>query len=177
MDVQEGVVARSVRDAHYMKRLSQAIVGARKTATQVIYVKVAFRDGHPEVSPRNRLFSGMPYLDQLAETAAASQIVPAIAPLPGDIIVTKRRVSAFSGSDLEIVLRASDTQLLILAGIATSGVVLSTVREASDRDYRLVVLSDCCADSDPELHDVLVRKVFPRQAEVMTGREWLSEAG
>jgi nicotinamidase-related amidase len=87
------------------------------------------------------------------------------------------RVSAFSGSDLEIVLRANDTQLLILAGIATSGVVLSTVREASDRDYRLVVLSDCCADSDPEVHDVLVRKVFPRQGEVMTGREWLSEAG
>jgi nicotinamidase-related amidase len=175
MDVQQSIVARSVRDAHYMKRLSQAIVAARNAEIQVVYVKVAFRDGHPEVSPRNRLFSGMPYLDQLAESTAASQIVPAIAPLPGDIVVTKRRVSAFSGSDLEIVLRARKTDLLILAGVTTSGVVLSTVREASDRDYRLVVLSDCCADSDAVVHDVLVGKVFPRQAEVMTARKWRSE--
>jgi nicotinamidase-related amidase len=76
MDIQEGIVARSVRDPQYMIRLSQAIVAARSAEIQVIYVKVAFRDGHPEVSARNRLFSSMPYLDQLAESTTASQIVP-----------------------------------------------------------------------------------------------------
>jgi nicotinamidase-related amidase len=59
----------------------------------------------------------------------------------------------------------------VLAGIATSGVVLSTLREAADRDYQLIVLSDCCFDLDAEVHRVLMDKVFPRQAEVLTVEE------
>jgi nicotinamidase-related amidase len=61
----------------------------------------------------------------------------------------------------------------VLAGIATSGVVLSTVRDAADRDYELVVLSDCCVDSDPEVHRLLLERVFPRQARVITSAVWI----
>jgi nicotinamidase-related amidase len=56
---------------------------------------------------------------------------------------------------------------LVLAGISTSGVVLSTTRDAADRDFRLLVLADCCADPDPDVHRVLIEKVLPRQAEVI----------
>jgi nicotinamidase-related amidase len=86
--------------------------------------------------------------------------------------VTKRRVSAFTGSDLEVVLRSREITTLVLTGIATSGVVLSTLREAADKDYELFVLSDCCADGDPEVHRVLLEKVFPRQAEVLDSETW-----
>jgi nicotinamidase-related amidase len=58
------------------------------------------------------------------------------------------------------------------SGIATSGVVLSTLREAADKDYQLTILSDCCADGDEEVHRVLISKIFPRQAEVITVEEW-----
>jgi nicotinamidase-related amidase len=61
----------------------------------------------------------------------------------------------------------------VLAGIATSGVVLSTVRQAADLDYRLIVLADACADRDPEVHRVLTEKVFPRQAQVTVTDEWI----
>ncbi len=87
-------------------------------------------------------------------------------------MVTKRRVSAFTGSDLEVVLRAAEVRHLVLCGIATSGVVLSTVREAADKDYRLTVLADLCADTDPEVHSLLIGKVFPRQARVISAAEW-----
>jgi nicotinamidase-related amidase len=87
-------------------------------------------------------------------------------------VVVKKRVSAFTGSDLEVLLRSAGVDHLVLAGIATSGVVLSTVREAADRDYRLTVLADACADNDPEVHRVLVEKVFPRQAEVTVVADW-----
>jgi nicotinamidase-related amidase len=60
----------------------------------------------------------------------------------------------------------------VLSGIATSGVVLSTLRQAADLDYRLVVLADACLDGDPEVHRVLTGKVFPRQADVRTVAEW-----
>jgi nicotinamidase-related amidase len=88
------------------------------------------------------------------------------------VAVTKRRVSAFTGSDLDVLLRARGTTHLVLAGIATSGVVLSTLRQAADLDYQLTVLADGCLDADPEVHRVLLAKVFPRQAEVTTIEEW-----
>ena len=71
-----------------------------------------------------------------------------------------------------MVLRAQDIRHIVLTGVATSGVVLSTIREAADKDYRITVLSDCCGDADEEVHRVLTTKVFPRQTEVMTVEEW-----
>jgi len=97
---------------------------------------------------------------------------PDIAPADGEVTVTKRRVSAFTGSDLEVVLRSFGIQHMVLTGIATSGVVLSTLREAADKDYKLTVIEDCCADGDEEVHRVLTTKVFPRQADVITLEDW-----
>ena len=90
-----------------------------------------------------------------------------------EVIVTKRRVGAFATTDLESVLRAPQVTCLVLLGIATSGVVLSTVRWAADADFALVVLEDCCADGDEEVHRVLMHKVFPRQATVVRSQEFL----
>jgi nicotinamidase-related amidase len=72
------------------------------------------------------------------------------------------------------VLRAGGIDSLVLTGIATSGVVLSTLRQAADLDFALTVLSDGCFDADPEVHRVLTEKVFPRQADVVTVDEWVS---
>jgi nicotinamidase-related amidase len=169
MDLQEGIVERVADGSSLLERVNGAISAARTAGIQVIYVKVDFRPGFPEVSPRNRAFSQVVGSGFLGEKA---RVHPAVAPARGDVEVTKRRVSAFTGSDLEVVLRARDVTTLVLAGIATSGVVLSTLREAADKDYELFVLSDCCADGDPEVHRVLLEKVFPRQAEVIDSGSW-----
>jgi nicotinamidase-related amidase len=66
-----------------------------------------------------------------------------------------------------MLLRAGGIDTLVLAGIATSGVVLSTLRQAADMDFRLAVLKDACTDMDPGVHAMLMDKVYPRQAEVM----------
>ena len=70
-------------------------------------------------------------------------------------------MSAFAGTDLNLLLRANEIDTLVLLGIATSGVVLSTLLEAFDADYRLVVIKDCCADTDAELHNCLTDRFFP----------------
>jgi nicotinamidase-related amidase len=98
-----------------------------------------------------------------ADDAPAARINERVAPESGDIVVTKKRVSAFAGSDLDMVLRAQGVRHLVLTGIATSGVVLSTLRQAADLDYALTVLRDGCADGDPEVHLILLDKVFPRR--------------
>jgi nicotinamidase-related amidase len=168
MDVQEGIVER-FGEAPLLERVERAIAAARGAGLPVIYVKVDFRPGFPEVSKRNRSFSQVAQGGFLGEK---TRVHPAVAPQPGDVEVTKRRVSAFAGSDLEVVLRAQEAATLVLTGIATSGVVLSTLREAADKDYELVVLSDCCADPDAEVHRVLLEKVFPRQADVLDVEGW-----
>lgn len=173
MDVQRGIVDRYGGAADLLGRLAGAIEGARSANILVIYVVVRFREGYPEISPRNRSFSAIGAGRRFVESDPDTEIHPEVAPRPGNVVVTKKRVGAFSGSDLEVILRSQAIDTLVLTGIATSGVVLSTVRAAADLDYRLVVLSDCCADGDEEVHRVLTTKVFPRQAEVLTAEEWL----
>jgi nicotinamidase-related amidase len=154
--------------------LKKAIDAARRNDILVLFVVVGFRKGFPELSAqtsnKNLLVlrgSGMPGLEDPG-------VDPSIDIKPDDIVITKRRVSAFTGGDLEVILRGHHIDHLVLTGISTSGVVLSTVREAADKDYRLSVLSDACADRDPEVHSVLLGKVFPRQAEVLTTDEWIA---
>jgi nicotinamidase-related amidase len=172
MDVQQGIVERFARDDGYLGRLATAIAAARSAGITVTYVTVGFRPGYPEVSERNKTFSAVAGTGRFTGSDPGVGIPAVIAPAPGEVTVTKRRVSAFTGSDLEVLLRARGTGHLVLAGIATSGVVLSTLRQAADLDYQLTVLADGCLDADPEVHEVLLGKVFPRQAEVTTIADW-----
>lgn len=178
MDVQNGVVPRVGDDGPpLLAAVGRAIAAARAAWVPVVHVRVAFRDGAPEVSARNRTFSALAGGTGFAEDDDATQVHPDVAPHPGDVVVTKRRVSAFAGSDLDVVLRAQEVDALVLTGIATSGVVLSTLRQAADLDYDLTVLADCCADADAEVHRLLLDKVFPRQAAVLTADEWIASLG
>jgi nicotinamidase-related amidase len=172
MDVQTSIVDR-YPDPEYLPRLRGAIDAANAAGVPVIYVVVGFRPGFPEVNPRNKIFGAI----RSRAFGGDMEVHPDIAPRPEDVVVTKKRVSAFAGSDLEIVLRAGAIDTLVLTGIATSGVVLSTVRQAADLDFTLTVLSDGCADADPEVHRVLTEKIFPRQAEVVTVDEWVKSVG
>ncbi|MEV0650590.1 isochorismatase family cysteine hydrolase [Phytomonospora sp. NPDC050363] len=171
MDVQRAVVER-FPDPDYLPRLREAIDAARAGCVQIVYVAVGFRAGYPEISARNKMFGGLAPAKGPAGAEQDPGIHPDVAPRPGDIVVTKRRVSAFAGSDLDVVLRAGGIDHLVLTGIATSGVVLSTLRQAADLDLGLTVLADGCLDGDPEVHRVLVEKVFPQQAEVTTIDDW-----
>jgi len=176
MDLQNVIVDRYVTDPDHIGRLQKVMTAARKAAMPIIYVVVKFRQDYPEVSPRNKTFGalkagGFP----MQEGNPAADIHNSVAPQPNDIIVTKRRVGAFSGSDLEVVLRSQDIDHLVLTGISTSGVVLSTLRAASDMDYKITVLSDCCYDKDEEVQRVLMEKVFPMQAEVMLAEQWTQQ--
>jgi nicotinamidase-related amidase len=176
MDVQEVTVNRLKDSTPFINSITKAIQTARNSKMAVIYVIVGFRKGYPEVSPNNKSFSVLKNGTQKFDTEEAVKVHAFIAPEPGDVIITKKRVSAFTGSDLEVVLRSLEIKHLVLSGIATSGVVLSTLREAADKDYEITVLSDCCADVDEEVHRVLTTKIFPRQAKVISSEEWCTNS-
>jgi nicotinamidase-related amidase len=172
MDMQSSILGRLPDTKNLVAKVKKAIGLARERKIPVIYVVVGFRPGAPEISPNNKGFTAFKQTLTSVNMDEMIKIHPELEPQRGEIIVTKRRISAFSGSDLEVVLRAFSAKHLTLSGVSTSGVVLSTAREAADKDYALTVLSDCCADADEEVHRVLTTKVFPRQADVRTVDEW-----
>jgi len=174
MDIQVGIVSRIAQPETLLNNIKETIAAAHSAQLKVIYVTVQFREGFPEISNNNKGFSAIKESGMLA-SAEAVAIHNAVTPAKEDIHVIKRRVSAFTGSDLEVILRANNIDKLVLCGISTSGVVLSTLREAADKDYQLTVLHDCCADADAEVHSVLVKKVFSRQAEVLSHVEWIKQ--
>src|SRR5699024_11788559 len=89
------------------------------------------------------------------ETHASTSIHETLGRRQGEPIVTNRRISAFTGSDLDVLLRGYGASSLIVAGGATSGVVLSPVRQAADLDFELTVLSGACTDRDGMFHRFL----------------------
>lgn len=177
MDLQEGILDRVKATTEYLERVNEARNAARAAGITVIYATVSFRRGHPEIPRHNVSFAKVASFGGFVEGDAAVAVPSTVAPSGNDVVVTKRRVSAFSGSDLDVILRGIQAENLVLAGVATSGVVLSTLRQAADLDYRLTVLHDLCLDPDPEVHSCLVDKVFPRQAEVVSLDQWVAGLG
>jgi nicotinamidase-related amidase len=176
MDFQTLGVAMVVKDPALMDRVANVLAAARGARLPVIYVSLEFRPGHPEIHPRNAgLVNGIKKHGLFVAGKSGTETHASIAPQPEDIHVVKRRISAFSGSDLAMVLHSHQIEHLILMGIATSGVVLSTVRDAFDADYRMTLVKDCCADPDPELHQVLIDKVLSRQASAVTAEDIIGQ--
>jgi nicotinamidase-related amidase len=169
MDAQQSITAMLPDADAFLAGLARARASARERGVEVVYVRVALsEEDTASVPEQNVRFAQSAASGRLADGATGTQIDPRIAPGEGELVVRKRRVGALSTTDLDERLRQRGIDTLILCGIATSGVMLSTVRDAADRDYRLFVLEDGCFDADPEVHRVLTQKVFPRQATVIS---------
>jgi nicotinamidase-related amidase len=169
MDYQIDILERFMAPADPIEVLSvlpKLLAAARSAGMLVIYVVASFRPGYPEISPRNPIFSGLAQNGLLQAGSPGTQIHRAVASIEGEPIVVKHRVGAFSGTDLQTILQSKAIETLVLTGVSTSVVVLSTLRQAFDLDYRILVAGDCCADPDREVHDMLLSRVFPRQATV-----------
>ena len=170
MDYQNGIIGRLDDAEALLARVAHAIAVVRKHGGHIGYVRVAFDDADFDAIPPTSQFAALLASSGRAmhADAPATAVHESVAPEPGDIGVRKTRVGAFSTTDLDDQLKSHGVQTLILAGISTSGVVLSTVRDAADRDYRVFVLADASADPQPGVHEFLTEKIFPRQAGVIT---------
>lgn len=169
MDYQPAILDNVPGATELLLRLAGAIAAARSSGVRIGYVRLGFDDADYEAMPdANKGFTGVAASRRMHHEAPETAIHDAVAPEPGDLIVRKTRVGAFSTTDLDLQLRERKIDTLILAGITTSGVVLTTVREAADRDYRLYVLADASFDRDQDVHALLTQKVFPRQTHVIS---------
>ena len=154
-----------------IRNTASLIAAARAVGVPVIYVSVGFRKGYPEVSKNNTIFSSIKENGIFMADNESTAIHPHVAPAENETVIVKRRVGAFSFTELEMILRAQGIENLILTGVTTSGVVLSTVGQAFDLDYRLIIVKDCCADPDHETNVFLLEKILPQHAFVTSSSE------
>ena len=169
MDYQPAVLGAFPDNDALLGRVERAIAVARSHNLLLGYVRVGFDDDDYASMPEtNKTLRGIAAGRHMHHKDPVTAVHPRLAPQPGDLEVRKSRVGAFSTTDLHDQLRARNVHTLILAGIRTGGVVLTTMREAADRDYQVYVLEDGSADVDAEVHNVLTRKVFPQQGYVVS---------
>jgi nicotinamidase-related amidase len=168
LDMQHGYLGLLAEPDRLLQAVGRAATAARSAGMAVVYAGVSFRTGQPEVSRRNTMFGSPSARGRMIVGSEEVRIHPAVAPKAGDLVLTRPRTSAFAGSSLAEVLRARDVTTLVLAGTATSGVVLATACAADDLDYSVVVLRDATADASARTQGVLVDEVLPQYGRVTT---------
>jgi nicotinamidase-related amidase len=175
MDYQPAILAVLAEDRDceaLLDRVEGAIADVRANGGTIAYVRVGFTDADWDAIPAaNKSFAPLAQHRVMHHEDPATAIHDRLAPQDGDITVRKIRYGGISTTDLDQQLRERGITNLVVSGISTSGVVLSTVIDAADRDYQLYVLSDCVADPDTEVHNVLLHKVLPSRAHIIDTAE------
>lgn len=175
LDTQIGMIANYPSTIAHLFRFSSVIQRARKVSIQVIFVTTAFRAGYVDLHSRTPNARSIAASNVFIEDSIPVQIHQCIATSPSDIFVTKKRISAFVGSDLDLVLRTLGIEHLVLAGVTTIGSVLSTALQAADLDYGLTILEDMCMDYEEDVHSFPMQRVLRYPARVVGSALWLAE--
>ena len=177
----DGYWARAIpgsaeRAAPAVVRTAEVLAAARHAAITVIHVQNAWREGHPEVNPYTPWQAEAKAAGRSTEGTWGIDFVEALAPLEGELVVRKRAVSGFAGTELERLLHVHDLSTLVIAGIITNFAAEGTARDASDRGFRTIVLADCCESINDEMHLFSVTQILPVIAEVASAADFIETA-
>jgi nicotinamidase-related amidase len=143
-------------------RLARLLSGAREAGVLVIYIQMTVLPGRRSESPAQIRFNMRLHLASHQESepllytiegTTGQEIIPELAPQPGDLVVRKYRSSGFWGTNLDMLLRSNNIKTVIMTGCTTEGCVESTARDALFNDYYVVLPEDCVASDDPRQHE------------------------
>lgn len=171
----DGPVANSpmgelLRQRRVIENTQLALERARAAGAAVGFVRVGFSADYHECPMNSPLFGGAAKAGMFKLGTWGTEIHPALEQRPGDIQVTKHRVSPFYSTTLMAQLSAQGIRRIYCSGVSTQAVVQATVRDAHDRDFEVVVIEDaCCAHSQQE-HDNSIQSIgrFCRAEKVAT---------
>jgi nicotinamidase-related amidase len=177
----EGYWARAVpgsaeRAAPAVARTAEVLAAARRTTITVIHVQNAWREGHPDVNPYTPWQADAKAAGRSTEGTWGIEFVEALAPVESELVVRKRAVSGFAGTELDRLLRVRDISTLVIAGVVTNFAAEGTARDASDRGYRVIVLADCCESVTEEMHQFSITQILPAMAEVVNAADFIAWA-
>lgn len=159
IDLQKGITGLLESSAEIVSKSAELAKAFRGNGLPVVLVNVAGR------AP-GRTQAGLP--KGLTFPPDWAELVPELGQQPSDLLVTKHRVGAFLGTNLNELLRERGVTQVFFTGIATGSGVESTARSAYDLGYNVVFVTDAMADRDPEIHQHCLTKAFPKLGETET---------
>jgi nicotinamidase-related amidase len=151
--------AQRVIENNTIKHANQAIAWAREENIPIAHVKVGFSKSYVECPKNSPAFGSAEENQALLLDSWGTEFHKDIDVQPQDIIITKHRINAFYGTNLEPILKAQNIDTLIICGVATNYVVEHTARDAHDRDYNVIVLADACEASSQEEHNATLKSL------------------
>ena len=183
MDVQNDIVHEEgkykdfgtpahAKERNVFENIKKVLDKARQVGMKVVYVKFGMRDFEAEVKGNHT-----PILDAVSELTACDlntwggDVYEYIKPMEGEAIVEKNRINAFHRSNLKQTLDEANIDTLILTEVATNFVVEATARHASDDDYNVINLEDCCSSMNQEMHDFSMQTILPNLGQISTSDE------
>ena len=177
IDLQKGIVARTTQPHAapvVVANTVRLLRAARRAGVTPVLVHVG---GNPD--GRDRLH---PLADEAMGGSAPlppdwSDLVPELEQAPGDLVILKRQWGAFYGTDLELQLRRRGLTTLVLCGIATEYGVESTARDAYERGFEQIFVSDAMGALGPQAHEHCLTRIFPRMGRVRATEALLAALG
>jgi nicotinamidase-related amidase len=160
------------RAAPAVARTAEVLAAARAAGIKVIHAQNAWRDGHPDINPRTPWQADAKAAGRSTEGTWGVEFIEALTPIAGELVVRKRAVSGFAGTELDRLLHIHDISTLVMAGIVTNFAAEGTARDASDRGYRVIVLADCCESVTDEMHSFSITQILPFIGEVVTAAQF-----
>lgn len=138
---------------------ARLLAGARAAGVPVISVRIAFAPGHADLVANCALFRAVAAAGALVEGSWGADFATALAPLPGETVITHRRVNAFFETGLAAHLAALGVRRLVIAGVASNSTVEHSARHASDLGFDVTVAEDGCASARPDLHEAALENI------------------
>lgn len=145
------------RDRGVLGKIATFQRRCRDLGVPVIHVRIGFSPTYVEQPKRSPLFGRAAEFGALKLGAFGTEFCDTVAPVENEVTVIKHRVSAFYGTDLDVILRAIGTDHLIVCGVATDLAVEAAARDAHDRDFNVTVLADCCIAAGGDDHENALR--------------------
>ncbi|MBY8863446.1 cysteine hydrolase [Nocardia sp. CA2R105] len=128
-------------------------VAARSAGAKVVYLRIAFQPGHPDLVANAPLFKNILRDNLHVEGTSGAAIADEVEPLSDDTVVTHQRLNGFQGTQLDVLLRGAGVDALVFCGIATNMAVEGAARAAADLGYRTLVVEDACSTFTEALHN------------------------
>jgi nicotinamidase-related amidase len=141
----------------FLAAARRALDAARARGFTIAHVHIGFADDYADLPFNSRLFAKAKEFGAVKRGSWGAAPYEGFEPKPGEIVVTRPANSAFHGTDLKVKLDRAGVDRLTVMGMATQFSVESTVRAASDMNYRITILADCCNAADRAAHDAALR--------------------
>jgi ureidoacrylate peracid hydrolase len=155
--------------------LQRLVAGARAAGVLVVHIQTLVLAGHRSDSD-SWLFSklkGVSSAEWCLEGTWGAEIIPELAPAPGEPVVTKFRSSSFINTNLDLILRSNGIRTVVICGEQTPGCVDATLRDSTFYDYYNALVEDAIAAYRKDLHEAAL-VVQRARHQVLTSDELLA---